>query len=179
MGYNRLIRALTLSLMWKEVMQMANIVLTRIDNRLIHGQVATQWSGNIGANLLLVANEDVASNAMRQGLMDMAAPSYAQTRYWSIQKTIDTIHKASDKQKIFLICENPQDVLKLVEGGVPIKKVNIGNMHMAAGKRQVAGSVAVDDNDVAAFKRLQELGVELEIRRVPQEGAENISKLFE
>ncbi len=179
MGYNILIRALTLSLMWKEVMQMANIVLTRIDNRLIHGQVATQWSGNIGANLLLVANEDVASNAMRQGLMDMAAPSYAQTRYWSIQKTIDTIHKASDKQKIFLICENPQDVLKLVEGGVPIKKVNIGNMHMAAGKRQVAGSVAVDDNDVAAFKRLQELGVELEIRRVPQEGAENISKLFE
>lgn len=179
MGYNILIRALTFSLMWKEVMQMANIVLTRIDNRLIHGQVATQWSGNIGANLLLVANEDVASNAMRQGLMDMAAPSYAQTRYWSIQKTIDTIHKASDKQKIFLICENPQDVLKLVEGGVPIKKVNIGNMHMAAGKRQVAGSVAVDDNDVAAFKRLQELGVELEIRRVPQEGAENISKLFE
>lgn len=179
MGYNIRIRALTLSLMWKEVMQMANIVLTRIDNRLIHGQVATQWSGNIGANLLLVANEDVASNAMRQGLMDMAAPSYAQTRYWSIQKTIDTIHKASDKQKIFLICENPQDVLKLVEGGVPIKKVNIGNMHMAAGKRQVAGSVAVDDNDVAAFKRLQELGVELEIRRVPQEGAENISKLFE
>ncbi len=179
MGYNILIGALTFSLMWKEVMQMANIVLTRIDNRLIHGQVATQWSGNIGANLLLVANEDVASNAMRQGLMDMAAPSYAQTRYWSIQKTIDTIHKASDKQKIFLICENPQDVLKLVEGGVPIKKVNIGNMHMAAGKRQVAGSVAVDDNDVAAFKRLQELGVELEIRRVPQEGAENISKLFE
>lgn len=158
---------------------MANIVLTRIDNRLIHGQVATQWSGNIGANLLLVANEDVATNQMRQGLMDMAAPSYAQTRYWSLQKTIDTIHKASDRQKIFLICETPQDVLTLVEGGVPIKKVNIGNMHMSEGKRQVAGSVAVDDNDVAAFKRLQELGVELEIRRVPQENAENISKLFE
>ena len=158
---------------------MANIVLTRIDNRLIHGQVATQWSGNIGANLLLVANEDVATNQMRQGLMDMAAPSYAQTRYWSLQKTIDTIHKASDRQKIFLICETPQDVLTLVEGGVPITKVNIGNMHMAEGKRQVAGSVAVDDSDVAAFKRLQELGVELEIRRVPQESAESLTKLFE
>ncbi len=157
---------------------MANIVLTRIDNRLIHGQVATQWSGNIGANLLLVANDEVAGNDMRKGLMDMAAPSYAQTRYWTIQKTIDTIHKASDKQKIFLICENPQDVLRLVEGGVPVKKLNIGNMHMSEGKRQVAGSVAVDDADIAAFKRLQELGVELEIRRVPQESAENISKLF-
>ena len=131
---------------------MPNIVLTRIDNRLVHGQVATQWCGAIGANLILVANDEVAGNSLRQGLMNMAAPAYAAMRYWTIQKTIDTIHKASAKQLIFIVCENPQDVVKLVEGGVPIKKVNIGNMHMADGKRQVAGSVAVDDSDVAAFK---------------------------
>ena len=157
---------------------MPNIVLTRIDNRLIHGQVATQWSSSIGANLLLVANDDVASNTFRQGLMDMAAPSYAATRYWSIEKTIATIHKASDAQKIFLICETPQDVLKLVEGGVPVKKLNIGNMHMSEGKIQVAGSVAVDASDVEAFKKLRELGVELEIRKVPSVGSESVEKLF-
>ncbi|MFI3284419.1 MAG: PTS N-acetylgalactosamine transporter subunit IIB [Erysipelotrichaceae bacterium] len=157
---------------------MPNIVLTRIDNRLIHGQVATQWCSSIGANLILVANEDVATNTLRQGLMDMAAPAYASTRYWSLQKTIDTIHKASDAQKIFIVCETPQDVLTLVEGGVPIKKLNIGNMHMAEGKRQVAGVVCVNDDDVAAFKRLRELGVELEIRKVPRDAAEDVEKLF-
>lgn len=157
---------------------MANILLTRIDNRLIHGQVATQWSSTIGANLILVANDVVSTDKMRQGLMDMAAPAGTATRYFSIQKTIDIIHKANDKQLIFIVCETPSDVLKLVEGGVPIKKVNIGNMHYAEGKRQVAGSVAVDDTDVAAFKKLKELGVELEIRRVPSEAAENIDKLF-
>ena len=157
---------------------MPNIVLTRIDNRLVHGQVATQWCGAIGANLILVANDEVAGNSLRQGLMNMAAPSYASMRYWTIQKTIDTIHKASAKQLIFIVCENPQDVVKLVEGGVPIKKVNIGNMHMAEGKRQVATSVAVDDNDVATFKKLQDLGVELEIQRVPQTGVEDLSKLW-
>lgn len=157
---------------------MPNIVLTRIDNRLVHGQVATQWCGAINANLILVANDEVAGNTLRQGLMNMAAPSYASMRYWTIEKTCATIYKASDKQMIFIVCENPHDVLRLVEGGVPIKKVNIGNMHMAEGKRQVAGSVAVDDKDVAAFARLRELGVELEIRRVPQEASENIEKLF-
>ena len=157
---------------------MPNIVLTRIDNRLVHGQVATQWCGAIGANLILVANVYVAANTFRQGLMDMAAPAYAATRYWSVQKTIDTIHKASDSQKIFIVCETPKDVLALVEGGVPIKKVNIGNMHMSEGKRQVAGVVAVDDADVEAFKRLRDLGVELEIRKVPQERSEDIEKLF-
>lgn len=157
---------------------MPNIVLTRIDNRLIHGQVATQWTNSIGANLLLVANDNVAGDKMRQGLMDMAAPTGVATRYFTIQKTIEIIHKAADRQKIFIICETPEDVLKLVEGGVPIKKVNIGNMHMAEGKRQVAGVVAVDDNDVAAFKKLKDLGIELEIRKVPTEGAEDVGKLF-
>ncbi len=157
---------------------MPNIILTRIDNRLIHGQVATQWTGAIGANLLLVANDEVAGNKLRQGLMDMAAPSFAQTRYFTIDKTIEIIGKAAPHQKIFIIVENPQDVLRLVEGGVPIKKVNIGNMHMADGKRQVVGSVAVNDDDVETFRKLQDLGVELEIRRVPTEGAESLDKLF-
>lgn len=157
---------------------MPNIILTRIDNRLIHGQVATQWTNVIGANLILVANDEVSTNKMRQGLMDMAAPNGVDTRYFSIAKTIEVIHKAADRQKIFIVCETPTDVLKLVEGGVPIKKVNIGNMHMAEGKRQVATVVCVDDKDVEAFKKLQNLGVELEIRKVPSEATEAVEKLF-
>ncbi|MFM1524684.1 MULTISPECIES: PTS galactosamine transporter subunit IIB [Helcococcus] len=157
---------------------MPNILLTRIDNRLIHGQVATQWTNVVGANLLLVANDEVSTNKMRQGLMDMAAPNGVATRYFSIEKTISIIDKASPKQKIFIICENPQDVLRLVEGGVPITKVNIGNMHMAEGKRQVAAAVCVDDADVEAFRKLKERGVELEIRKVPQEQSESTEKLF-
>jgi len=157
---------------------MPNIVLVRIDNRLIHGQVATQWCGSVGANLLLVANDAASTDTLRQGLMKMAAPGYAQTRFFSIEKTCQIIDKASPKQMIAIICETPQDVLRLVQGGVPIKKVNIGNMHMSEGKRQVATSVAVDDDDVAAFRKLQELGVQLEIRRVPDLAAEDTNKLF-
>ena len=157
---------------------MPDIRLTRIDNRLIHGQVATQWCGVVGANLLLVANDAVAKDEFRQGLMNMAAPSYAQTRFFTLEKTINIIHKASANQHIAIICETPQDVLKLVEGGVPIKKVNIGNMHMAEGKRQVATSVAVDDYVEACFKTLQERGVEREIKRVPDTTTESIDKLF-
>lgn len=157
---------------------MPNIVLTRIDNRLIHGQVATMWSSSVGANLLLVANDEVCTNEFRQGLMDMAAPSFAQTRYFSIEKTINIIHKASDSQYIAIICETPQDVVRLVEGGVPIKKVNVGNMHMSEGKKQISKAVCVNEADIAAFKRLKELGVEVEIQRVPTEAKENIWDLI-
>ena len=158
---------------------MPNIVLTRIDNRLIHGQVATQWTSSVGANLLLVANDAVANDPMRQGLMKMACPAQASTRFFTIEKTCAIIHKAADSQKIAIICETPQDVLALVEGGVPIKSCNVGNMHMAEGKRQVATSVAVDDADVEAFRRLQNLGVELYIQRVPSIAKEDVNKLFQ
>ena len=155
-----------------------NILLTRIDNRLIHGQIATQWNATLGANLIIVANDDVATNTMRQNLMRMAAPQGVQTRFFSLQKTIEAIGDASDRQQIFIVVETPQDALALVKGGVPIKKVNIGNMHMAEGKHQVATAVAVDDADVAAFRELQDAGVELEIQRIPSTPVEDLAKLF-
>ena len=77
-----------------------NILLTRIDNRLIHGQVATQWNSTLGSNLILVANDEVSGNTMRQNLMKMAAPAGVATRFFSLQHTIDIIAKASPKQKI-------------------------------------------------------------------------------
>ena len=72
-----------------------NILLTRIDNRLVHGQVATQWNSTLGSNLILVANDDVASNTMRQNLMKMAAPAGVATRFFSLQKTIDARRSSS------------------------------------------------------------------------------------
>lgn len=87
--------------------------------------------------------------------MNLAAPKGVQTRFFSIQKTIDIIHKAADRQLIAIIAETPQDVVKLVEGGVPIKKVNVGNMHMSEGKKQISKAVCVDENDIKAFNRLK------------------------
>ncbi|MTI66840.1 MAG: PTS N-acetylgalactosamine transporter subunit IIB [Firmicutes bacterium] len=157
---------------------MPNILLTRIDNRLIHGQVAVTWSNHVGANLILVANDKVADDEIQQNLMDMAASDAMQTRYFTIQETIDKIHYAADHQKIALIVKTPQDVLKLVKGGVPIKKVNIGNMHFSEGKKQITSTVSVDEKDKEAFRELDKLKVKLEIRRVPDEKAHDIMKLI-
>ncbi|PTX53990.1 PTS system N-acetylgalactosamine-specific EIIB component (Man family) [Melghirimyces profundicolus] len=156
---------------------MPNILLTRIDNRLIHGQVAVTWSNHVGANLIVVANDEVAGDSIQQSLMDMAV-SGMETRYFTIQETIDKIGLASEEQKIALIVKTPQDVLKLVKGGVPIRRVNIGNMHYSEGKEQLTSTVSVDEDDKKTFRELHELGVQLEIRRVPSEKGQNIISLI-
>ncbi|KAA1192309.1 PTS N-acetylgalactosamine transporter subunit IIB [Photorhabdus heterorhabditis] len=157
---------------------MPNILMTRIDNRLVHGQVGVTWTNSLGANLVLVANDQVASDLVQQNLMDMVVSDGVQTRYFTLQKTIDVIHKAAERQKIFIVCKTPQDVLTLVKGGVPISFVNVGNMHFAEGKRQIHKTVSVDDSDVVVFRELEQLGVTCEVRRVPDEAGEPIVKLL-
>lgn len=148
---------------------MENLMLTRIDNRLVHGQVGVTWVNHLGANLIVVANDQVSTDQVQQKLMEMVVPDSIGIRFFSIQKTIDVIHKASPKQHIFIVCRTPQDVLKLVEGGVEIEKLNIGNMHFSEGKKQISTTVSVDEDDLAAFRKLKEHGVKMEIRRVPDE----------
>src|SRR5690625_7222442 len=74
------------------------ILLTRIDNRLIHGQVGVTWVNHLGANLIGVANDNVSEDEVQQNIMDMVLPDVIQARYFSIEKTIDVIHKASPRQ---------------------------------------------------------------------------------
>lgn len=157
---------------------MPNILWTRVDNRLVHGQVGVTWVNWLGANLIVVANDDVANDEVQQSLMDMVVPSTVGTRYFTIEKTINVIHKASDAQKIFLVCKTPQDVLRLVEGGVPIEKLNIGNMHFSEGKKQISPTVSVDKDDIETLKKLDSLGVELDLRGVPDDKKVNLMKLL-
>ena len=158
---------------------MPNILLTRIDNRLIHGQVGVTWVNHLGANLILVANNNAAGDPVSQSLMEMVLPDTIQTRFFTLDKTINVINKAAERQKIFIVCATPQDVLKLVKGGVPIDKVNIGNMHFKEGKKQISSTVFMDEDDLNAFRELNKLNVKLEIRRVPEEKIdEDILKLL-
>ncbi|MGF1715515.1 PTS N-acetylgalactosamine transporter subunit IIB [Photobacterium chitinilyticum] len=157
-----------------------NIVWTRIDERLLHGQIRITWGKHTEANLILVANDDAAEgpNAafMQAGMKASAGGEYA-VRFFSIQKTIDVIHKASPKQKIFILCNNPEDVARLVEGGVPLTHCNVGNMHFHEGKRQIAKTVSVDDKDLNAFERMVERGVTCTVQNTPDQTPVNVIEL--
>lgn len=157
---------------------MPNIVLSRIDERLVHGQVGVQWVGFAGANIVVVANDEVAEDSIQQNLMEMVLAEGIAIRFWSIQKTIDTINKAADRQKILLVCRTPKDFRQLVAGGVPIQNINVGNMHFADGKKQISKTVSVNAEDVDEFSQLKALGVTCSIQGVPTESATNIFTLL-
>ncbi len=159
-------------------MAQPKILLTRIDDRFIYAQDIEQWNEAVGSNLVLIVNDGIAADSRKWAPMRVAAPEGVWTRFFSVQRTIDIIHTATPRQWILIMVASPADALALVKGGVPITKISIGHMQAGEGKRPVTPAVAVDDEDVAALKELQELGIELEIRYLPSSDPDSISNLF-
>lgn len=159
-------------------MAQPKILLTRIDDRFIYGQDVELWNEAVGSNLVLIVNDEIAADSRKWAPMRVAAPEGVWTRFFSVQRTIDIIHTATPRQWILIMVPTPTDALALVKGGVPITKISIGHMRTGEGKHPVTPAVAVDDADVAAFKELQELGIELEIRYLPGSDPDPIENLL-
>lgn len=156
-------------------MSSPNILLTRIDNRLVHGQVGVTWTSTIGANLLVVVDDDVAQDEIQQKLMSITAETYDfGIRFFSIDKTINVIGKAAPHQKIFLICRTPQTVRRLLEGGIKLNDVNVGNMHFSEGKKQISSKVYVNGQDLDDLHFIKKQGINIFIQDVPGDQKEQI-----
>ncbi|AZP05590.1 PTS sugar transporter subunit IIB [Jeotgalibaca ciconiae] len=131
-----------------------DLKLVRIDERLIHGQ-GQLWIRSLGVNLCVVANDDTASDPLQQTLMKSVAKNVGM-RFFTIDKTIEIIHRAAPTQHIFLVVKNPQDALWLVKGGVPITNINVGNIHSAEGKHKISNYIYLGEEDKQALKELHE-----------------------
>lgn len=152
-----------------------NILLTRIDNRLVHGQVGVTWTKTLGANLILVADDIVAEDPMQQSLMEVTAKSSgASIRFFTIDYTAEIIGNAAPEQKIFIVCRTPESVRKLVEKGVPIQDVNVGNMHYSEGKKPITKKVYVNDKDMEDLKFLSNSGINVYCQDVPGDSIDKI-----
>lgn len=152
-------------------MNQPNIVFTRIDNRLVHGQVGCVWATAIHANLIVVVDDEVVKDPIQQQLMQMTAQSVGVgIRFFSVQKTIDVIFNASPKQTIFIVAKTPETVRKLVEAGIPIKQCNIGNMHFSQGKKESNDvHVFLDEKDKEDLRFIRNSGVEVFIQITPED----------
>lgn len=144
-----------------------NIVLARIDDRLIHGQVVTVWTKETKCERIIVCNDEVAEDAIRKTLLTQVAPPGIKASVVDIEKAIRVSKNPKyDGVRVLLLFTNPTDILRMVEGGVDIKSVNIGGMSFKEGKKQMTKAVSVDDKDIDSFQKLKEKGIELEIRKV-------------
>ena len=156
-----------------------DIAAVRIDTRLLHGQVATAWTKQIAPNRIIVVSDGVAHDELRKTMIEQAAPPGVPANVVPISKMVEV---AKDPRfgatKAFLLFETPQDLLRCIEGGVDIKKVNIGSMAHSVGKVVVTNAIAMGEDDVKTLEELKAKGVEFEARKVPSDSSEDIDAML-
>ncbi|WP_417630791.1 PTS mannose/fructose/sorbose transporter subunit IIAB [Enterococcus faecalis] len=147
-----------------------NIVNTRIDERLIHGQVAGIWSTSLSTQRIIVANDEAATDPLQKSSLRMAAPSSMRLSVLGVEVAAKNIQSGKyGKQRLFLLFKNPKDVLRFIEAQGPIKTVNVGNMSYKEGAREVTKSIQVLPEEEQIFETIASKGVTVTAQLVPND----------
>lgn len=144
------------------------IELVRIDDRFIHGQVLTKWVKLRPINRIIIVSDAVAQDEMRKTLVLSVAPPNVKASAVTVDKMVRAFQSPRyTNDSVMLLFERPEDIVELVEKGVPLKEINVGGMRFEKNRQQITQAVSVSPTNVEAFKKLHELGVHLELRQLP------------
>lgn len=154
-------------------------VLARVDTRLLHGQVATNWTKATHPNRIIVVSDSVSKDDLRKKLIEQAAPPGVRAHVIPLDKLVQVYNDPRfGDTKALLLFENPQDALAVIEKGVEIPELNIGSMAHSVGKIQINNVLSVDQADVDTYKKLRDLGVKFDVRKVSGDSPSDLFKLI-
>ncbi len=154
------------------------ISLVRIDDRLIHGQVATTWVNVKKIEQILLINDKLKGDPIQQKIVMMTAPSGIKVLVFDIDKFIEVYKTTEIKKRTMLILTTSTDVLRLLEGGVTFPRLNVGGMRLQGERKQYTKALSVTAEEQEAFVRIRNMGVDVEVQMVPNDPAVKIQDIF-
>ncbi|MGL5886312.1 MAG: PTS sugar transporter subunit IIB [Lactobacillus panisapium] len=155
--------------------------LVRVDERLLHGQVAIGWTSNSGANTILVANDEAQKDQVKAMALNLAKPTGVKLYIRGVEESGKIVEKfaAAKKAQVLVLVRTIQDALKLIKGANgTIQELNVGGLKYEQGKRKLNDYVAVSDQDISDLKAIQKMGVELDFRMLPRDKKISLSDLL-
>lgn len=133
----------------------------RIDDRLIHGQVATSWLRHVNAEQVICVNDAAAKNPVQAQVLKMAAPDLI-VHVFGVEQFVNICKKTPIKKSTFLILGSTSDALALVKGGIPMEYINYGGMRSKAGRISYEHDLSFSPEEEAALEELIQLGIKVE-----------------
>lgn len=149
------------------------VVAIRIDERLIHGQVATLWQGTWRCNRIMVIDEKSANDPMLKSVLKIACPTGVKLSVLEAKTAAANILSGKyGAERITIVTKVPGNIVTLVEQGYKLEtEVTVGNMSNGANKKRVTKNICVTEQDIADFHKLADAGYSLVTQLVPSEAA--------
>ena len=156
------------------------IVLYRVDERLIHGQVVVGWGNSLKFDRVVLVNDQVASNAWERELYLACVPPEIKAAILSVDEATEMILQTGfEKERTVVLVDSPFDILRLMEKGLKIRSVNVGGIHSRRGRKKILPYLFLGDEEVSAFKKIISGGVKCECRDVPLAEKHDLSALID
>ncbi|WP_261806301.1 PTS system mannose/fructose/N-acetylgalactosamine-transporter subunit IIB [Lapidilactobacillus luobeiensis] len=159
------------------------IEMIRVDDRLIHGQVALLWSKELQINRIIVANDQVATSEIQKNALLLAAPTGIKVATVSVAKAIDLVtDPRSEKLKILIVVNNVDDLLALTEN-IPVRpKLDIANVGRINGnlksKQKLTETVYLTDQEIIAVKKVAAINANLVYQPLPNDNPKKFIDLL-
>lgn len=150
---------------------MRNVVLARVDDRLIHGQVVSGWIPAYSINHLIIIDDEIARNKLTKRVLKASAPSSVQFHIYSTSQAAEILQKPIEdkKEKIMILTKTPLVFLRLAELGCIFSAINLGGMGMYEGREPYFRNISCTKEEANAFCELKELGTDLFYQLVPEQ----------
>jgi len=141
--------------------------LIRVDDRLLHGQIICAWVPFIQADSLVVASDEASKDALVSEIIESCGKDCIKVAVKSVDETVSFIATESPDERVILVVGDLKDAMRIYEGGLKFPSLNLGNIHHDDGGRKLTASVIVNAEDEEIISRFTKLGVEIDIRDVP------------
>ena len=146
------------------------IKMTRIDHRLLHGQVAVAWAHALQVDCILIVNDDVAHDEFQKSLMKMAKPHGVKLIFKSIAATADAINLGkTDTYSVYVIVKTILDAQTLCELCPSIQYINLGLSEIKEHAQQLGRSIYVNEDEIAALKAMSKKGIQIVMQQTPSD----------
>lgn len=156
---------------------MSEIVLTRVDDRLIHGQVMTAWVKKTRANQILIIDEEVAKDDFMSEILKMSAPSGIEIAVKGLEDAVIFLQEQETANKrLIILVKAPITIEALINRGIVIDKLVVGGMGAKENRRVLYKNISASDEERETFKKLIDRGVPVVIHIIPDQKETDLSK---
>ncbi len=155
------------------------IKLLRVDHRLLHGQVAFSWTNTIGADAILIANNEVTTNELLKTTMRLAKPVGVKLVMKNVKDSISALNSGvTDKYKLFIIVGSVEDAYKIIKSSIEITELDLGGTKPREGTRQISKAINLTEDEIKQLKELTDEGIDVYVQMIPTDSKESFKNIM-
>ncbi len=154
-----------------------SVVFFRIDDRLIHGQVMTSWAKVYNANNICIIDDGVAKDAFICQVMKMSVPREISICTLSLVDGIEKLKNDPVSNRTIVLTKGPENMLALVEAGIPMKELNVGGMGTKPGRKNVLRNIQISPEEVEILKKIAAKKIRVFFQIVPDDKSLELEKI--